>query len=72
MAWYYIHTMKKFYKDNNLLQKYDIELFNVDSYLSDATDLKLDIRKRFLINEAENLIDVEKKESALNIDSKNM
>jgi len=72
MAWYYIHSMKKFYKDNNLLQKYDIELFKVDSYLSDATDLKLDIRKRFLINEAENIIDIEKKESALNVDSKNI
>jgi len=72
MAWYYVHTMKRFYKNNDLLENYDIELFNVDSYLMDAIELNLDMRKKFLINEAECLVDIEKKEDALNVESKNM
>jgi len=53
--------MKKFYRQNNLLQKFDDDLFNSDYLLSRAMDLKLDIRKRFLISQADNIIEIEKR-----------
>jgi len=53
--------MKKFYRQNNLLQKFDDNLFNSDHLLLTAMDLKLDIRKRFLISHAENIIEIEKR-----------
>lgn len=67
MAWYYIYSMKKFYKENNLLNKFDIELFNGESILINAMDLKLDMRKKYLINKALNLIEIEKREDSLNV-----
>ena len=53
--------MKIFYKENILLQKYDIELFNGENILNEAMTLKLDLRKKFLINKALSYIDIEKK-----------
>jgi len=56
-----MHSMKIFYKENILLQKYDIELFNGENILNEAMTLKLDLRKKFLINKALSYIDIEKK-----------
>jgi len=61
--------MKIFYKNNNLLQKFDMELFNANDILNRALDLKLDARKKFLIARAENYIDIEKREDSMNINS---
>ncbi|ORX77038.1 hypothetical protein BCR32DRAFT_270911 [Anaeromyces robustus] len=66
IAWYYMHSMKVFYKNNNLIKKYDMELFNGDNVLSNSMDLKLDMRKKYLINKAESLTELEKKESSMN------
>ncbi|OUM62539.1 hypothetical protein PIROE2DRAFT_11117 [Piromyces sp. E2] len=68
-AWYYVHTMKVFYKDNNLIKKYDMEIFNVNNILTDAMDLKLDLRKKFLMAKAESYIDIEKRENSMKIDT---
>lgn len=69
MAWYYIHSMKKFYKENNLLKKYDMNLFNDEGILNNAMDLKLDMRKKYLINKAESYIEIEKRENSMNTNS---
>ncbi|OUM67312.1 hypothetical protein PIROE2DRAFT_58857 [Piromyces sp. E2] len=66
MAWYYIYTMKKFYRQNNLLQKFDAKLFNSDKILSNAIDLKLDTRKRYMLHQAENIVNLEKRKELMN------
>jgi len=71
MAWYYIFSMKKFYKNNNLLHKYDEELFKADDILFSAKDLKLNLRMRFLLNKAENLIEIEKRDNSKSITNNN-
>ena len=50
--------MKIFYKNNNLLQKFDMELFNANEILNSAMGLKLDARKKFLIARAESYIEI--------------
>jgi len=72
MAWYYIYSMKKFYKENNLLQKYDQELFKTEGMLNNAMDLKLDISKKYLINKALSYIEIEKRENSMNINSQDV
>ncbi|ORX40437.1 hypothetical protein BCR36DRAFT_400866 [Piromyces finnis] len=69
MAWYYIHSMKIFYRDNNLLQDYNAELFNCNNILYNAMDLKLDARKKYLINRAECYNEIEKRENSMNINT---
>ncbi|KAL6591207.1 hypothetical protein U3516DRAFT_805657 [Neocallimastix sp. 'constans'] len=71
MAWYYIFSMKKFYKNNNLLHKYDEEIFKADDILFNAKDLRLNLRMRFLLNKAENLIEIEKRENSKSITNNN-
>jgi hypothetical protein len=71
MAWYYIFSLKKFYKNNNLLHKYDEELFKADDILLNAKDLRLNLRMRFLLNKAENLIEIEKRENSKSITNNN-
>ncbi|OUM58780.1 hypothetical protein PIROE2DRAFT_15860 [Piromyces sp. E2] len=61
--------MKVFYKENGLLQKYGLDKFNFEHLLDSAMDLKLDLRKKFLISKALSYIDIEKKETSLNISS---
>ncbi|KAG4106217.1 hypothetical protein H8356DRAFT_1628065 [Neocallimastix lanati (nom. inval.)] len=68
-AWFYMYSMKIFYKKNNLLQKYDIELFNGNYMLNTAMELKLNMRQRYLINRAVDYIEIEKKENAKSITS---
>jgi len=64
-----MYSMKIFYKKNNLLQKYDIELFNGNYMLNTAMELKLNMRQRYLINRAVDYIEIEKKENAKSITS---
>ena len=61
--------MKIFYKNNNLLQKFDMELFNANEILNSAMGLKLDARKKFLIARAESYIEIEKREDSMKINS---
>ncbi|ORX61102.1 hypothetical protein BCR36DRAFT_6913 [Piromyces finnis] len=68
-AWYYMHSMKIFYKENNLLHKYGMYLFNADHILNSVMDLKLDLRKKFLVSKAQSYIDIEKRENSMNISS---
>jgi len=72
MAWYYIYSMKKFYKENNLLAKYDLELFNCENILNSAMELKLDMRRKYLINKALTYIEIEKRENTMKINSQDM
>ncbi|ORX49604.1 hypothetical protein BCR36DRAFT_370629 [Piromyces finnis] len=72
IAWYYLHSMKKFYKDNNLLNDYDPELFVIDQFLNNAMDLKLDIRKKYLIDKAFGYVEIEKREGSVNDNSANI
>jgi len=60
--------MRTFYKENNLLQKYDKELFNADYLISIALELKLGMRKKYLINLAESYMEMMKREN-LQIDN---
>jgi len=69
MAWYYMHSMKKFYQENDLLKNYDRELFNGDMYLNNAMDIKLNMRKKFLITKAEIYIEIEKKKNTMNMNT---
>ncbi|KAL6605489.1 hypothetical protein U3516DRAFT_556458 [Neocallimastix sp. 'constans'] len=68
IAWFYINSMRTFYKENNLLQKYDKELFNADYLISIALELKLGMRKKYLINLAESYMEMMKREN-LQIDN---
>ncbi|ORY78701.1 hypothetical protein LY90DRAFT_70311 [Neocallimastix californiae] len=72
MAWYYIYSMKKFYKENNLLAKYDLELFNCENILNSAMELKLDMRRKYLINKALTYIEIEKRENTMKINSQDI
>jgi len=63
MSWYYIHSMKIFYKENDLLNKYDREIFNCEALLDNAMELKLNLRENFLIDKALNYIEMEKREN---------
>lgn len=72
MAWYYMHSMKVFYRENDLLQKFDAELFNGNNILIKAMDLKLDIRKKSLINKAETYIEIEKRENSMKLNTTDM
>ncbi|KAG4099110.1 hypothetical protein H8356DRAFT_937586 [Neocallimastix lanati (nom. inval.)] len=67
IAWYYLFSMKKFYKENNLLQKYDPELFNGDQILISVMEHKLDFRKKYLIHKALNHLEIEKRENSTNV-----
>jgi len=58
--------MKNFYRENNLLNKYDLELFQCDKLLHNAMDLKLDWRKKYLVSKAENLAEREKRNDEMN------
>jgi len=53
--------MKNFYRENNLLDKYDLKLFQSDDLLHNVIDLKLDWRKKYLTSKAENLAEIEKR-----------
>jgi hypothetical protein len=65
VAWYYIHSMKIFYKNNDLLDNYDIEIFNGDEILDRASKLKNNIRERYLITYADELVEKERREISL-------
>ncbi len=55
--------MKIFYKENDLLNKYDREIFNCEVLLDNAMELKLNMRQNFLIDKALNYIEMEKREN---------
>jgi len=67
-----MHSMKVFYRENDLLQKFDAELFNGNNILIKAMDLKLDIRKKSLINKAETYIEIEKRENSMKLNTTDM
>jgi len=63
--------MKRFYKDNDLIKNFDMELFECDNLLSDIKDLKLDYRKKYLINKTEEYINLERRETSITNNSGN-
>ncbi|OUM62400.1 hypothetical protein PIROE2DRAFT_11307 [Piromyces sp. E2] len=62
--------MKKLFEEGMLQFKhdadFDIELFNGETILNNAMDLKMNLRKKFLINKAESYIEIEKRENTMN------
>ncbi|ORX84506.1 hypothetical protein BCR32DRAFT_242552 [Anaeromyces robustus] len=64
-AWYSVHSMKIFYKNNEHLSKYDISIFNGDEILEHVSRLKIDMRIRFLITNAYDLVEKERREMLL-------
>jgi len=56
--------MKNFYKENGLLSKFEQDLFECNIVLHEAVQLKLKMREKFLINNAEHYIEKEKRESS--------
>ncbi|ORX45582.1 hypothetical protein BCR36DRAFT_299255, partial [Piromyces finnis] len=62
IAWYYINTMRNFYKDNELLSNYNPSIFNNVSILQECMQFKLKIREKFLLNNAEHSTEKEKRE----------
>ena len=61
--------MKRFYQENNLLKNYDRELFDGDAYLNNAADIKLNMRKKYLITKADTYIEIERKENTMNMNT---
>lgn len=59
--------MKNFYRKNDLLKKYEMDLFNSDDILNNAMDLKLDTRIKYLIHKADNILEIEKRENTKGI-----
>jgi len=64
--------MKIFYKNNDLLDNYDIEIFNGDEILDRASKLKNNIRERYLITYADELVEKERREISLKQTETNM
>lgn len=57
--------MKIFYKNNDLLNDYDIEIFNGEDILDNASKLKNNVRERYLITNADELVEKERRELLL-------
>ena len=63
--------MRRYYKDNNLLTKFDLELFDCDYLLNNTKGIKLNYRKKYLIYKTEEYLDIERRENAMKNDSGN-